>query len=151
MTQAKYIYKEELYLITLQHKIAADEIKVCEDLLTGNELFSKRTPFFYNGRLRISLIVSDGYKQRFALVKGLIEFHRVAAFSFKYHSIEKLIEADIPVELAEELEEFLFNVLQWTKHELAFKERLKQVLKFEREYKSLAACVYDGLMKSAGM
>jgi hypothetical protein len=144
-------YNEELYLLTLQHNIALRSERERENasFAINNKLFRKAVPLFYHGRVRITLFIAQEYLHRFVLIKGLIEFHRDVAYVFNYDAREKVVEADIPVELLDRLTGFFNNILLWTTQELSFKARLKQAIAFEREYKKLSGVVYGGLMASA--
>jgi hypothetical protein len=143
---AKYISNEEFYLPALQDTIAGDEIKVYDKhALAGNKLFSEVVPLSYHGRLRVNFFVSEDYKQRFGLLRGLIEFHRPAGFLFTYDGTQKVVTVDIAIDLFDQLTQFLHSVAAWMLDEIEFKEKLKYAISFENEYKTLAAKVYGNL------
>jgi hypothetical protein len=151
MTQtAKRIYSEETFPVFLQTEVKSNVAPVDERFVPKieNKLFSEVRPFFYNKRLRLSFFISEEFKSRFALITGLIEFHRLNRFSFRYNADEKTLETEIQPEQIRDLEIFLGEVLRWTREELKFKELLKQVMYFEKQWRTLSGPVYTKLMKA---
>ena len=114
-----------------------------------NALFDQVSPLYYKTRVRLSFTLSEEFKKHFVLVKGLIEFHRSALFSFEYQQAYKIIETDIEVSQLDELQQFLDIILKWTNQEISFKRALKLVLEFENRYKIAKAEVYTQLMGQA--
>lgn len=150
MTQtATYIHNEEAFLTSVQLETAVDNVNVNTDsnFAISNKLFGNVIPFFYNNRVRLNLFVSEELKTKFAFIKGLIEFYRLKNFSFRYNTEHKSLETDVPVAQVKHLESFFDLVLQRIEEEIKFKEALKNVIRFENEYKKLAVGVYTDLMK----
>jgi hypothetical protein len=152
MTQtATSIYSEEIYLVTLQQEIASQEKieKLGQTITIDNALFGNVIPFFYNDRIRLTFFISEKYKARFALVRGIVEFNRTKAFSFLYNKTEKMVECDISIDELASLQKFLQRVLQWTEQEVAFKKMLKHVIDFENQSKKVSERVYGQWMRLA--
>jgi hypothetical protein len=150
---ARNNYNEEVYLVTLQDEIAGNNVSEHreEAFAIDNGLFSKVAPLFYKNRLRLTFFVSDEYRSRYALLRGIIEFHRPKAFTFLYNRTDKILECDITVHQANALHEFLGSVLQLIECEVKFKEVLKQVIDFEDQCKRISGSVYGSLMRSAAV
>ena len=140
---------EEQYLQINYHEVkeTAEQSVIINSLPSiENPLFDQASPLYYKSRVRLSFTLSDEFKKHFVLVKGLIEFHRSAHFSFEYQPAYKIIETDIEVSQLDELQQFLDNVLGWTNQEISFKRALKLVLEFENRYKIAKAEVYTQLL-----
>jgi hypothetical protein len=117
MTQtAKRINNEDAYLIALQDDLITNDTIENRDaaFIIHNNLFGRVNPFLYKDRLRLTFFISEHYKSKFVLIKGIIEFHRAKSFSFRYDKSESVIESDISVEKPSELKTFLYSVQDWT-------------------------------------
>lgn len=76
------------------------------------------------------------------LVKGLLEFSRVAGFQFTYNKIQKTFSVDIPASKRSALYRLFLVVENELQKELEFKLNLKTALAFERQYQIEKAGVY---------
>jgi len=145
MTQtAKYLYQEEQ--ITLQ---ASRIEKGAWVPVAQQELFSNVSPLYYERRVRLTFEISHDKANLFALIKGMIEFHRTNRFQFRYDKSQNSIETDIAIESLGELHNFLRGLDTLIQQEIQFKNSLRQVISFENKYKTLADSFYSGLMAAA--
>ena len=76
------------------------------------------------------------------MIRGLIEFHRIRAFTFNYDLKQRLIVADIDIKDLPHLQSFLLKVLQWLKQEGQFRLALKIARDFESRYQLERESVY---------
>ena len=111
------------------------------------ELIHSATVFFYNGRVRLNVTLQTANQSEFALVKGLIEFHRSKNFVFTYNRVENNFEIDIFESEFETLRAFLSNVSSWLSGELNFKRALKSAIAFEARYKEESKTFYQSILK----
>lgn len=145
MTQlAKYIYSQEAS--SLQSIKSNNETQVS---VTHPALFSQVTPLFYAKRVQLTFHVSSDLRQFFALIKGMIEFHRTNRFQFRYERSEGTLETDIAIDRLEALQGFLEDLDHLIRKEIEFKLVLKEVISFERNFKSTANSIYGSLMTAA--
>lgn len=105
-------------------------------LLKESSLYSQSPLFFYKERVHLKFHVKTTYTPHFILLKGLLEFHRPKDFRFVFNVGEKSFETDIKISQLGFLEDFLDKVHTWINRELAFKSLLKQVVAFEKRYKT---------------
>ncbi len=101
--------------------------------------------FAYSNRIRITLSV-NGDAREFALLKGLLEFHRLRHFQFTYDRDARLVEADVNEADFAALKDYLLNTGSLLRKEKVFKSALKQVMAFEEKYRSESARVYNSLI-----
>ena len=120
--------------------------KIVDELKSDIDFAGSATAFIYNNRIRFNFGVSSNAK-RFALLKGLIEFHRPKNFLFTYDTNAKQIEADVHEADYAAFRNFLVSVDQWLKNEIDFKAALKNAIEFESKYRSERAAVYATLIK----
>mgnify|MGYP003575347766 CR=1 FL=1 len=113
-----------------------------------NILFSGVMPLYYNSRVRLSFSIADEFTAKYAMIKGLIEFHRSKHFSFQYNVKQNTIEIDSDERQLPELQLFLNNVSLWLQQEIQFRNTLKAVLHFESEYKLKRAAMYSLLKRT---
>jgi hypothetical protein len=76
------------------------------------------------------------------LSKGLLEFHRSTDFVFDYNRIDRSFHVSVKLEHLESLQKFLSNVSVWLDEELYFRSALKEIIAFEKSYKSKMQEVY---------
>lgn len=112
-------------------------------LLKESSLYSQTPLFFYKERVHLKFQVKTVYAPHFILVKGLLEFHRPKDFRFVFNVDEKSFEIDIKVSQLGFLEVFLDKIYTWLNRELAFKSVLKQVVAFEKRYKTESEKLYN--------
>ena len=86
------------------------------------------------------------YRQYFALVKGLIEFHRSPNLAFTYDRSENSFDIDFAITASVQAQAFLEWIYQLLKSEVAFKKALKGVIQFEEEYKKKQELVYRSIL-----
>jgi hypothetical protein len=120
--------------------------KIVDELKSDIGFAESATAFIYNNRIRFNIGVSSNAK-RFALLRGLIEFHRPKNFLFTYDTDAKQIEADVREVDYTAFLNFLVSVNQWLKNEVDFKAALRNVIEFEKKYRSEGAAVYAALIK----
>jgi hypothetical protein len=145
MTQTAERLKDEQYLKLATAEVGdveKENINADVKFVIDTPLFKKSAPFYYRNRLRVSLTISEEFRNSYIMVRGLIEFHRPKDFSFTYQLMKRTIEADIEVVHLETLKVFLGKVLLWTKQEKQFKHALKLALEFETRYKLERDSVY---------
>ena len=155
---AENILSQSQYL-----QIADEEIQIIADGLshvldnqTGipvieNILFDKVTSLYYKTRVRLSFSLSSQFTKHFAMIRGLIEFHRSKKLAFHYDRKQGTIEADIDLYQVADLQQFFDKVALWLKEEIRFKEALKTVLAFEHRYKLERASVYTLLKNTTSL
>jgi hypothetical protein len=101
--------------------------------------------FRYNNRFRIAFRLANHLENHFALIKGLIDFHRRKDFIFTFNRVEKSIEVEVALVHEESLAQFLEEVYASLERELKFKAALKQVIAFEKKLKEESRSVYNAL------
>lgn len=132
----------------INNNIALAAAQETKPAIFENILFSGVTPLYYNSRVRLSFSVADEFATKYAMIKGLIEFHRSKHFSFQYNVKQKTVEVDSDESHLPELQLFLNDVLLWLQQEIQFKNTLKAVLHFEKEYKLKSAAMYSLLKRT---
>jgi hypothetical protein len=144
MTQTvKYTYAEEARLRILNETLVSGEFRLSDaNTFLENKLFSTVTPLFYRERLRITLEVSEHFKNKMALIRGIVEFNRSSRFLFRYDLNKRTIETDIHPANVDALKSFFTDILKLIEDEIQFKKALKVVIAFENEYKKLSTNVY---------
>lgn len=147
MTQrVEYTYAEEARLRISNETLISGESRLSDiNTFLENKLFSTVTPLFYRERLRITLEVSEYFKSKMALIRGVVEFNRSSRFLFKYDLNKRTIETDIHPANVDALKSFFIDVLKLIEDEIRFKKALKDVIAFETEYKRLSTNVYTVL------
>ena len=95
---------------------------------------------------RFTFFVHEDYIPRFALVRGLLEFNRGAAFSFVYNKASASFDVEVRTADVAALLDLLAIVNSQLERELTFKSALREVIAFEKEYRIRKAKVYGGLM-----
>jgi hypothetical protein len=139
----KYTYAEEARLRILNETLVSGEPSLSDvNTFLENKLFSTVTPLFYRERLRITLEVSEYFKSKMALIRGIVEFNRSSRFLFRYDLNKRTIETDIHPANVDALKSFFTDVFKLIEDEIQFKKALKDVIAFENEYKKLSTNVY---------
>jgi hypothetical protein len=100
----------------------------------------------YLDKVQYTFNIAEGYRKHFALIKGLIDFHRSANIQVKFNREEKSFEVRVNLQQVDSLIKFLEQVQEWLSGEVKFKIALKQVMQFEALYRSQRAAVYGSLM-----
>ena len=100
----------------------------------------------YREKVQYTFIVSEHLSSHFALIKGLIDFHRPAHLQFRFNRDEKSIEVRAHAHQVDFLFQFLLKVQDWLVKELQFKAALKKIIQFEEQYKSQRASIYNLLL-----
>jgi hypothetical protein len=151
MTQtANYTYTEEASLpIFSEAYVSGEPTLSYSNTFSENRLFSTVTPLFYREKLRITFEVSENFKNKMAMIRGIVEFNRSSRFLFRYNLKKRTIETDIHPASVGELNSFFDTVLKITEDEIRFKKVLKDVIAFEKEYKRLSTNVYAVLNSTA--
>jgi hypothetical protein len=102
----------------------------------------------YGDKVKVSYVVSDAYRSHFILIKGLLEFHRAAAYAFSFNRQDGTFEVTLSTgrlsNPLEELTRFLKKINAWLDQELSFKRQLKEMRAFEQEYRAKLAAIYAG-------
>jgi hypothetical protein len=143
MTQTlNYAYPEYTPLTISNETVHAELVRSNANTFVENRLFGTISPLFYRERLKITFNISDAFKGKMALIRGVIEFNRPLRFTFVYNFSKQTIETDVHRGDRGELQSFLNRIYQLIENEDQFKKALKVVLHFENEYKKLSASVY---------
>ena len=100
----------------------------------------------YRDKVQYTFIVSEHAENHFALIKGLIDFHRPKDIQFRFNRDEKSIEVRAHLQQVDFLFQFLQKVQEWLVKEVQFKLALKKVIQFEDQYKSQRASIYSSLL-----
>jgi hypothetical protein len=100
----------------------------------------------YGDKVRYTFIVSKRFENQFALIKGLIDFHRPKHILFRFNREEKSIEVRTHLQQVDFLFGFLQKVQEWLVKEVQFKLALKKVIQFEDQYKSQRDSIYSSLL-----
>jgi hypothetical protein len=125
-----------------------NHIQESKPTIFENILFHGVAPLYYKSRVRLSFSIAEEFNPRYAMIRGLIEFHRSKHFSFQYNIKQRTIEIDTDESQLPELQLFLNNVSLWLQQELQFKNTLRMILQFEDEYKLKSAAMYSLLKKT---
>lgn len=110
----------------------------------AGEYFNSVSQLKYADRLKVTFEVSTDYRKQFVLIKGLLEFHRLPDFSITYDREAGTLEVTTFSSGQAELLSFLGKISGWIKQELSFRQQLKEMISFEREYRQKLAKVYAG-------
>jgi hypothetical protein len=100
----------------------------------------------YLDKVQYTFNIAEDYRNHFALIRGLIDFHRSANIQVKFNREERSFEVRVNLQQVDSLIKFLEQVQEWLSREVKFKTALKQVMQFEALYRSQRAAVYDSLM-----
>lgn len=125
-----------------------NHIQESQPAIFENILFHSVTPLYYKSRVHLSFSIAEEFNPRYAMIRGLIEFHRSNHFSFQYNIKQRTIEVDTDESQLPELQLFLINVSIWLQQEIQFKHTLRMILHFEDEYKLKSAAMYSLLKKT---
>ena len=102
--------------------------------------------FSYGDRSRFRFDISAGHASHFALIRGLIEFNRPKELNFVFHSETKSFETDIESSHREQLDTLIPLVNTLLLKELRFKNKLKEVIRFEAHYRKEKEKVYSSFL-----
>ena len=100
----------------------------------------------YRDKVQYTFIVSAPFEIHFALIRGLIDFHRPKGIQFRFNREEKAIEVRAHLQHVDFLFQFLQKLKEWLDKEVQFKLALKKVIQFENQYKSQRASIYSSLL-----
>ena len=106
--------------------------------------FNSAAQLQYGDRLKVVFEIKTSHLKDFVLIKGLLEFHRLPEFTFTYNRQDGTFDATISKTNQTELLRFLRKVSIWIDQEFSFKNQLKEMISFEREYRKKLAAVYSG-------
>lgn len=144
---AASLFSEEEYLLIASppNEVYINAIAATDVQLIENQLFENVSPLHYNARIRLSIQIAEKFRKHFALIRGLMEFHRPKHFSFEYQFSQKTLEIDIEGKQLTELLIFFDLILTLITEEIRFKGALKLVLEFEDRYKKAQSEIYAQL------
>lgn len=83
-----------------------------------NSLFTIQSSLFYHDSAHFSFTLNEKYNNHFIVVKGLLEFNRLADFQFTYNRNEKSVALDIPATKRSELNNLFLLVEKQLQKEL---------------------------------
>lgn len=102
------------------------------------------------GKVQYTFNVSHRFVDQFALIKGLIDFHRPKDIQFRFNREEKSIQVRAHLHHVDFLVLFLHKVEEWLVSEVQFKMALKKIIQFEARYKSQRSAIYNSLLGIPG-
>lgn len=119
-----------------------------EDLSSVENQFYYQSPaFYYKDRAKLGFRLTERFQPYFALIKGLIEFHRSRDLRFTFNRPSASFEIDLEIKHSGDLNDFLVKVYGWLNQEIQFKATLKKIIQFENRYKLEKAALYNSLNK----
>jgi len=145
--QNQYLILTEAGVVSLKNSEGATQITVDPELFE-NWLFHTISLFFSDGRVHLTLSVSDKFKQDFILIRGLVEFHRPKHLLFSYDAKHRSVGIDITLNQFGQLRTFLSQVFEWVVKEKQFRYALKLAIEMENRYRLERDSIY-GILKNS--
>jgi hypothetical protein len=134
---------DQSHILEVRSKTIHNEFQPAfESLLIDNRFYRPLSIFKYGDRVKVSFALRQPYAAHYVLSKGLLEFHRSTDFVFDYNRIDRSFHVSIRIEYLESLRKFLGNISIWLDEELYFRSALKEIIAFEKTYKSKMEEVY---------
>lgn len=108
--------------------------------------YSNTSWLSYGDKVKLSFAINEAYLSHFVLIKGLLEFHRPAAFSISYNKADKsfdVVTSASVLHVKDEVSKYLRQISVWLEQEISFRSQLKEMISFERDYRARLAKVYQ--------
>lgn len=106
------------------------------------------TGLFQNGRLIVTFVLNESYRDKFALLRGLLEFSRPKGITISANRLDRTFQLQVSPDQVDRIKEYLETILNLLAEEIRFKASLKSVIAFENKVRLEQEKVYEALWAS---
>lgn len=107
------------------------------NIVTGLAYTPQRTKSEGTIRVRLNFRLKDNFEQHYSLIRGLISLYN--PFLINEDTKTKSFSFLITTDKLEDIKYYLDNIFNWFQKELAYKARLKVIIRMESEHRKAIA------------